>query len=100
MRLFGTMQSRLLGTFGLVIVLLGSVVGVALTAQSTVPGCATGVTNAWDADVAMRFCIEVAKSFGQGALPFVDTAIWRDVQARYGTLAHLQTVGREVAAAA
>ena len=48
------------------------VVGVALTAQTTVPGCATGVTNAVDADVAMRFCIEVAKVYGQGALKFYD----------------------------
>ncbi|MFI5444962.1 DUF1177 domain-containing protein [Polaromonas sp. UC242_47] len=69
------------------------VVGVALTAQSTVPGCATGVTNAWDADVAMRFCIEVAKLFGQRTLHFVNEEHWAELQARYGSLAHLQTVG-------
>ena len=71
------------------------VVGVALTAQTTVPGCATGVTNAVDADVAMRFCIEVAKMFGEGTLSFVDQAEWDALQARYGSMAHLQTVGRE-----
>lgn len=76
------------------------VVGVALTAQTTVPGCATGVTNAWDADVAMRFCIEIAKLFGQGALPFFNEAHWAQLQARYGSMAHLQTVGREQGAAA
>jgi len=76
------------------------VVGVALTAQTTVPGCATGVTNAWDADVAMRFCIEVAKLFGQGALPFFNPEHWAQLQSRYGSLAHLQTVGRETGAAA
>ena len=69
------------------------VVGVALTAQTTVPGCATGVTNAVDADVAMRFCIEVAKVYGQGALKFYDEAEWAALQQRYGSLAHLQTVG-------
>ncbi len=69
------------------------VVGVALTAQTTVPGCATGVTNAVDADVAMRFCIEVAKLYGQGALPFYDEAEWQALQSRYGSMAHLQTVG-------
>lgn len=69
------------------------VVGVALTAQSTVPGCATGVTNAYDADVAMRFCIEVAKLYGQGALPFVDEAERQALLRRYGSMAHLQTVG-------
>lgn len=73
------------------------VVGVALTAQTTVPGCATGVTNAWDADVAMRFCIETAKLFGQRTLSFVNEDHWRQLQARYGSLAHLQGVGREPA---
>ena len=73
------------------------VVGVALTAQTTVPGCATGVTNAWDTDVAMRFCVEVAKMFGAGKLPFVHAEHWAQLQARYGSLAHLQTVGKEPA---
>ncbi|RAI32446.1 DUF1177 domain-containing protein [Rhodoplanes serenus] len=71
------------------------VVGVALTAQSTVPGCATGVTSAVDCDVAMRFCIEIAKLFGAGTLAFVDADEWRELQRRYGSLAHLQTVGRD-----
>ncbi len=75
------------------------VVGVALTAQTTVPGCATGVTNAWDTDVAMRFCIEVAKMFGAGKLPFVHAEHWAQLQARYGSLAHLQTVGNAPAGA-
>lgn len=73
------------------------VVGVALTAQTTVPGCATGVTNAWDTDVAARFCIEVAKMFGNGKLDFVNTGHWQQLQQRYGSLAHLQTVGHEPA---
>jgi len=73
------------------------VVGVALTAQTTVPGCATGVTNAVDADVAMRFCIEIAKLYGQGAMSFVDETEWAALQSRYGSMAHLQTVGRESA---
>ena len=75
------------------------VVGVALTAQTTVPGCATGVTNAVDADVAMRFCIEIAKLYGQRAMTFFDDAEWYALQARYGSMAHLQTVGREDGAA-
>ncbi|MGB3816292.1 DUF1177 domain-containing protein [Achromobacter pulmonis] len=71
------------------------VIGVALTAQTVVPGCATGVTNAVDADVAMRFCIEIAKRFGQGAMTFFDAAEWDALQGRYGSMAHLQTTGRE-----
>jgi hypothetical protein len=69
------------------------VVGVALTAQTTVPGCATGVSNAFDLDVATRFCIEVAKYFGSGQCAFHDEAEWAELQRRYGSLAHLQTVG-------
>ncbi len=72
------------------------VIGVALTAQTTVPGCATGVTNAYDADVAMRFCIEVAKLFGQRTLRFVDEQEQQALRQRYGSMAHLQTLGRQV----
>ena len=38
------------------------------------------MTNAVDADVAMRFCIEVAKVYGQGALKFYDEAEWAALQ--------------------
>lgn len=71
------------------------VVGVALTAQTTVPGCATGVSNANDIDVATRFCIEVAKRFAAGDCAFVDEAHWQKLQARYGSLARLQDLGAE-----
>ncbi|WP_313303212.1 DUF1177 domain-containing protein [Diaphorobacter sp.] len=70
------------------------VMGVALTAQTTVPGCATGATNAWDADVATRLCVEIAKLYGQRTLSFFNEAHWAQLQARYGSLAHLQTVGK------
>ena len=70
-----------------------AVIGVALTAQSTVPGCATGVSNAGDIDVATRFCIEVAKAFTAGQCAFVDPAHWEKLQRRYGSLGHLQTLG-------
>lgn len=71
------------------------VIGVALTAQTTVPGCATGVSNATDLDVATRFCIEVAKRFTAGDCAFVDEANWQALQRRYGSLRHLQTMGKE-----
>ncbi|MPT39405.1 MAG: DUF1177 family protein, partial [Achromobacter sp.] len=74
--------------------------GATETIRLWVPGCATGVTNAVDADVAMRFCIEIAKLFGQGAMTFSDDAEWAALQARYGSMAHLQTVGREPGGAA
>jgi hypothetical protein len=70
-----------------------SVIGVALTAQTTVPGCATGVSNAGDIDVATRFCIEVAKAFTAGQCAFVDEKHWDALQRRYGSLRHLQSLG-------
>lgn len=69
------------------------VIGVALTAQTTVPGCATGVSNAGDIDVATRFCIEVAKRFTAGDCAFYDARAWQALIARYGSLRHLQTMG-------
>jgi hypothetical protein len=69
------------------------VIGVALTSQTVVPGCATGASNVADIDVATRFCIEVAKRFTAGECAFVDEANWQALQRRYGSLRHLQTLG-------
>ena len=41
------------------------VVGVAITAETMVPGCATGGTHAADVEEAARFMLEVAKAFGR-----------------------------------
>lgn len=71
------------------------VIGVALTAQTTVPGCATGVSNVVDLDVATRFCIEVAKRFTAGDCAFFDETNWQALQRRYGSLRHLQGLGAE-----
>ena len=71
------------------------VIGVALTAQTTVPGCATGVSNANDIDVATRFCIEVAKRFTEGTLAFHDEENWQELQRRYGSLRQLQSLGNK-----
>lgn len=70
------------------------VVGVALTAQSTVPGPATGVSNIFDIEQATRFCIEVAKLYGAGRCPFYASDEWTNLQTRYGSLEHLQTMGK------
>ena len=42
------------------------VVGVAVTTETVVPGCATGATQLPDVEEAARFVLEVAKEFGQG----------------------------------
>lgn len=66
------------------------VVGVALTAEVAVPGCATGASQAADIEAAARFAIEVAKQYGANKLEFYDVAEWARIQSIYGSLKHLQ----------
>ena len=68
-------------------------VGVAITAVSAVPGCATGATHFTDVEEAARFMLEVAKGFGAGKGKFYDAAEYENILHRYGSLRHLQTMG-------
>jgi len=70
------------------------VVGLAITAETPVPGCATGASHEIDIELAVRFAIEVAKRFGQGACAFYDEAEFARIVKRYGPLTHLQTLGK------
>jgi len=69
------------------------VVGVAITAEVPVPGCATGASQAVDIELAGRFCIEVAKEFGRGKVKFYDEEEFKRLVELYGPMNHLQ--GRE-----
>jgi hypothetical protein len=69
------------------------VVGVALTAETVVPGCASGASQIVDVEAAARFCIEVAKAFGHDEDLFYDAAEFGRLRALYGSMAHLQTLG-------
>jgi len=71
------------------------VVGVALTAEVPVPGSATGASQPADIELAVRFCLEVAKAFGKGQCRFHDPEEWEAIQRRYGAMTLLQTMGRE-----
>ncbi|WP_262402611.1 DUF1177 domain-containing protein [Actinomadura sp. CNU-125] len=71
------------------------VVGLAVTAASAVPGCATGASHETDIAAAARFAVEAAKAFGAGTLAFHDRDEYEALVARYGSLAHLQTLGRD-----
>ena len=70
------------------------VVGVALTAETAVPGCASGASQIMDIEMAVRFCLEVAKAFGQGKCNFYDAQQFERLVALYGSMTHLQTLGR------
>ena len=70
------------------------VVGVAITTEVPVPGCATGATHLIDVEQAARFCLEVAKRFGEGKCRFYDVDEFRRLRELYGDLSFLQR-GRE-----
>ncbi|NPV69542.1 MAG: DUF1177 domain-containing protein [Firmicutes bacterium] len=69
------------------------VVGVAITAESMVPGCATGASHVVDVEQVVRFIIEVAKAFGKGKCRFFDPDEFKRMLALYGPMNHLQTLG-------
>lgn len=71
------------------------VVGLAITAQSTVPGCASGATQFEDVEKAARYMIEVAKAFGAGNAQLYDAEEYERILQRYGSMSHLQTMGKE-----
>lgn len=70
------------------------VVGVALTAETAVPGCATGASHEVDIEMAARFCIEVAKAYGEGQCSFFDSQEFARLEQLYGSMRHLLTKGQ------
>lgn len=69
-------------------------VGVAITTESSVPGCATGATHLVDVEQAVRFVIEVAKSYTAGQCNFYDVNEYERLQQLYGSMSCLQTAGK------
>jgi len=70
------------------------VVGVAITAEVPVPGCATGANHYADIESAVRFVVEVAKAFGKGECSFYDNQEFQKMTALYGSFEHLKTLGK------
>ena len=71
------------------------VVGVATTASTPVPGCATGANQVFDLEMTARFCVEVAKAFTKGECSFYDPEEFRKLVSLYGSMRHLQTLGKQ-----
>lgn len=69
------------------------VVGVAVTTETVVPGCATGATQLPDVEEAARFVLEVAKEFGQGVCDFYDKEEYARIQKLYGSMIRFQGFG-------
>lgn len=70
------------------------VVGVAISAETAVPGCATGASHEVDIADAVRFAIEVAKEVGTGQCRFHDEAELATLVGLYGDMRRLQGAGR------
>ena len=70
------------------------VVGVAVITEVPVPGCATGASQAADIELAARFCVEVAKAFGEGKCSFYDVKEYERLVSLYGSMTHLKTMGK------
>ncbi|AOT71965.1 DUF1177 domain-containing protein [Geosporobacter ferrireducens] len=70
------------------------VVGVAITTEVPVPGCATGASHPQDMELAARFTLEVAKAYGRGNCKFYDETEFEIITKKYGTMHHIQTLGK------
>lgn len=68
------------------------VVGVAITGEVPVAGCATGVSNAMQIDSVGRFVIEVAQGFGKGTCKFYNEEEYKKIIKLYGNLKRFQTI--------
>jgi hypothetical protein len=69
------------------------VVGIAITSESVVPGCATGASHPVDIEESVRFSLEVAKHFGTRQCRFYDEEEFKKIVELYGPMNHLQTLG-------
>jgi hypothetical protein len=65
------------------------VVALAITAESVVPGCASGASCIVDLEQAVRFCVEVAKAFGAGKCRLFDREEFAQITTLYGSMRHL-----------
>jgi len=70
------------------------VVGVAITTETAVPGSASGASHAVDIELAARFVIEVAKAYTDGRARFYDAEEFTRLVSLYGSMGHLQTLGK------
>ena len=69
------------------------VVGVAITTETSVAGCATGATQAVDVEMAGRFAVEVAKEYRIEKCSFYDEKEFELLLKLYGENKRFQTKG-------
>lgn len=71
------------------------VLGVAITAESAVPGCGTGASHEIDIAQAANFSIEIAKEFKKEGVEFYDEEEFDRLIKLYGDNKIFQTKGKE-----
>ncbi len=69
------------------------VVGLAITAETAVPGCGTGANHEIDIEEAARYCLEVAKAYTEKKCRFYDEEEFKKIVKLYGRMNSLQTPG-------
>lgn len=70
------------------------VVGVAVTTESPVAGCATGASNFISVEQAARFVVEVAKDISKGLCAFYNVDNFKSLLSLYGSMEFLSTPGK------
>jgi hypothetical protein len=66
------------------------VVGVAISAETVVPGSATGASHEIDIAAVVKFAVEVAKEFGRATAEFYDSNEFVRLNELYGSMHHLR----------
>jgi hypothetical protein len=67
------------------------VIGVAVTTEVPVAGCATGATHLIDVESVARFAVEVAKDFTAGICQFHDVEEFSLIRSLYGEMTRFQS---------
>lgn len=70
-------------------------VGVAITAETAVPGSATSASHPGDIALATSYALEVARRFGSRSLRFFDEEEHELARGAYGSMERLQTLGED-----
>jgi hypothetical protein len=65
-------------------------VGVAITAETVIAGAAPGANHPFSLEQAARFCVEVARGFGEQRCSFHDPAEFARLRTLYGSLEHMK----------
>jgi hypothetical protein len=66
------------------------VVGVAISAETVVPGSATGASHEIDIAAVVKFVVEVAKEFGRATAEFYDAKEFGRLHELYGSMHRLR----------